>query len=148
MDTVCSIQAHNREYGETEETSRANVEEALELIPPIEKAAYLEAMQVAPRLVETETNPLVFLRYENFNCWNTACRIVSYWEERKRVFGEKAFLPLALVGESALSEEAVRAIHAGFAFGLPNDSEGRSVLYYDISIIKDLPTQVRIQILF
>jgi len=111
--------------------SRANLNEAIKVLPEVQKAAYLEALKRAPHLVETESNPSCFLQRENFNYWAAAARIVAYWEERKKGFGDRAFLPLTLVGDSALSPEAIRALREGVLLLLPNDSEGRSVVCYD-----------------
>lgn len=40
---------------------------ALALLPASEKAAYLIALERCPHLVRTETNPLLFLRADNYN---------------------------------------------------------------------------------
>ena len=37
--------------------------------PDEEKEAYLEALARAPQLVQTESDPLLFLRSENYNSW-------------------------------------------------------------------------------
>lgn len=42
-------------------------ENQVELIPAQQKEAYLEAVQRVPHLVETETNPIKFLRCEHFD---------------------------------------------------------------------------------
>ena len=108
---------------------RAELNQAIELIPEVEKAAYLEALQRAPHLVETESDPLCFLQYDKYNCWDAANRIVAYWEERLKLFGrERAFLPLTLVGESALSQKAIECCRSDAVLLLPNDSSGRSVV--------------------
>lgn len=68
---------HNDLYGthvevnETEElreTCLAQMQQCLdEIIPDDEKQVYLEACQVCPELVRTESAPMRFLRSENYN---------------------------------------------------------------------------------
>ena len=103
--------------------------EAIQLIPDVEKAAYKEALERVSHLVMTESDPLCFLHRENFNVWNAAVRLVTYWEERRKIFGDRAFLPLTLVGDSALSEEAIQLVRSwNHNLLIPNDSSGRSAL--------------------
>jgi len=124
------------------------LQQALDCIPDIEKKAYLEALQVAPLLVEKESDPTCFLLRENFNCWDAAARLVAYWDERKKVFGDKAFLPITFSTDGALSEEALSAIRAGAVLRIPNDSKGRRVVLFDQSILIKLSMSVRRQINF
>jgi hypothetical protein len=129
--------------------ARENLQEALKLIVPDEKAAYLEAMNRAPDLVETESDPTIFLKYNFFNAWDAARHLTSYWNERKRVFGDRAFLPLTLLTEEgALSKEALHALNEGALRLLPNDSHGRAVVYADLNILRPLSTDVQIQMVF
>jgi hypothetical protein len=112
--------------------ARDQLEQALELIPDEEKAAYLEAVETAHHLIEDESNPVWFIRYEQCNFWAAASRLVTYWKERKALFGDRAFRPLKLLtGEGALNEEDIMVLRAGWLTLLPKDGVGRSVLYYD-----------------
>jgi hypothetical protein len=77
--------------------ARDQLEQALELIPYEEKAAYLEAVETAHHLIEDESNPVWFIRYEQCNFWAAASRLVTYWKERKAMFGDRAFRPLKLL---------------------------------------------------
>ena len=122
--------------------------QALAAMPESHKTEYLEATKVAPRLVETETDPLCFLRYANFNYWDAAERLVSHWKERKYVFGERTFLPLSLTGETALSRETISAMNQGRVLFLPNDSRGRPHMFIHQSILKHLPLKIRLEIVF
>ena len=86
--------------------SLRNLDESIALIPDVEKAAYLEAKKRAPELVETESDPTCFLRLHEYDYWKAAERMVSYWKERKKAFGDDNFvLPL----KNAISPEVVRA---------------------------------------
>lgn len=55
-------------------------------------------------------------------------RLVKYWDLRKVVFGEKAYLPMTLKG-GCLSETDVENLKLGFFCLLPPDKYGRTVLY-------------------
>jgi len=135
-----------------EDNSRARdkLNRVIELIPHQQKTAYLEALQRAPHLVETESDPICFLQCDNFNCWDAANRIVAYWEERRKIFGsKKAFLPLTLVGESALSQEAIKFIRSEACLLLPNDRSGRSVVCGNFTkVLLDFPIDLVLQSLY
>jgi hypothetical protein len=57
-----------------------------------------------------------------------AQRLVKYWEQRRLIFGEKAFLPLT-IEQGALSPEDLALLKMGNFSLLPNDEHGRTVLY-------------------
>jgi hypothetical protein len=103
--------------------------EALEQIPPVDKAAYLEAVERAPDLVARETCPVAFVRGENYDAWAAASRFVAYWKNRRLTFGPDRFiLPMTLNGAIA---EDIQAFMMGLAFVLPDDEKGRAVLFFD-----------------
>ena len=78
-------------------------------------AAYLQAMQCNADLVQTETDPLQFVRYCNYDLWAGAQRLCLYWTERLALFGpQRAFLPMTLTGQGALTKEDISTIQAGF----------------------------------
>jgi hypothetical protein len=112
--------------------ARDLLEQALELIPDEEKAAYLEAVETAHHIIEDESNPVWFIRYEQCNFWAAAIRLVTYWKERKALFGDRAFRPLKLLtGEGALNEEDIMVLRMSPLLLLPKDGLGRSVLCLD-----------------
>mmetsp|Transcript_7331 Transcript_7331/g.10712 ORF Transcript_7331/g.10712 Transcript_7331/m.10712 type:complete len:93 (+) Transcript_7331:199-477(+) len=75
----------------------AEVEQHLDSIDPYDKGEYLEAIEHAPGLVESESNPICFLRFHKYNTQSTARGIVKYWSLRKEIFGEDLFyLPMTL----------------------------------------------------
>jgi len=98
-------------------------EEAIAEMPMSEKAAYLEAQEKAPEVVQEETPPLKFLRFCNFDTWKATKRITTYWRERKELFQDRAFLPLTLntfqQGGSALNEGDILTLQAGYPAMLP-----------------------------
>lgn len=112
----------------------AQLEEAVDMLPPNVKADYLRALATAPDVVEKETSPLEFLRVEEFDPWKAAKRLTSYWTLRRKAFGvHRAFLPiLDTTGEGALSERAIQELKGGVWIPSPKkDESGRNVLYYD-----------------
>ena len=70
------------------------LQEAIDKMPYARKDAYQDALKHAPQLVVTESIPAWFLLYEKRNVQAAAQRLTSYWKERKKFFGDKAFLPL------------------------------------------------------
>jgi hypothetical protein len=101
--------------------------EALEAIPVEEKIAYLGALERAPHLVERESKGIVFLRFEKYDAGAAACRLVAYWELRKKCFGpDRAFLPMT---QSAAMAEDMEVLRKGIATISPNDKHGRPVFH-------------------
>jgi hypothetical protein len=84
----------------------------------------------------------VFTRFEKSNVLAAARRMVSYWHERKKAFGdERAYLPMNLsrqYGKSALLPQDVKTLQAGHWLHLPRCKQqqhsGRTVLYHDHSM--------------
>lgn len=103
-------------------------------LPVEDRVDFLMALQLAPRLVLVESNPLSFLRYADWNMDDAGKRLALYWKRRREVFGlDRAFLPLILTGSGALSLEDVAVLRQGFIVFLPNDESGRTVLCIDTS---------------
>lgn len=112
-------------------TARQAVEEAIGMVPTVDKIAYLEALHTRPSLIESESDPLRFVRAENYDSWAAARRLCSYWAIRREVFGERAYLPMTQSGNGALTREDVVVLSCGEVALLPDDSGGRSVLASD-----------------
>jgi hypothetical protein len=105
------------------------LQEALNEIPEAEKQADLEALQRAPLLVERESDPISFLRCENYDAWAAASPLVAYWEARKKLFGpDRAFLPMTQTGAMA---EDMEYSKKALATMLPDDDHGRPVVCWD-----------------
>jgi hypothetical protein len=103
--------------------------EALDAIPAAEKQAYLEALDRAPLLVESESEPVGFLRCEKYDAWAAARRLVAYWETRRKFFGpERAFLPMTQTGAMA---EDMEYVEKALITILPCDDHCRPVVCWD-----------------
>jgi hypothetical protein len=63
--------------------------------------------------------------------------MVAFWAMRLSVCGEAAFLPLVATGHGALNAEAIALLNGGYIVQLPDDSEGRSVLFIDRSRLQN-----------
>jgi hypothetical protein len=113
--------------------SRCRLDEAIDLMPEEDTQAYCEALATVPDIVEHESRPSWYLQHEKYNSWAAANRLALYWTKRKRIFGDRAFLPMNLTGEGALSKEGVGYFSTGALVFLPSDKNGRSVLCYDPS---------------
>ena len=100
-------------------------------MPDIQKAAYLEALEKVPDIVEKETNTKMFLRCEHYNSQTAAERLAQHWKQRKLLFGpERAFLPMTL--EGAMKDDMFQ-LEQGFVVRNPNDAHGRPVVFLDRS---------------
>jgi hypothetical protein len=126
----------------------SELEDALELISDESKAALMEARQRMPDTVNKEADPIRFLRLENYNTWAAARRLVTYWSTRKRLFGERAFLPMNQTGEGTLNRFDIAALCTGYIVFLPNDKCGRSVCYCDTSKIASHSAETRMRVAF
>jgi hypothetical protein len=73
---------------------------------------------------------------------NAAKRMVAFWAMRRTVCGEAAFLPLVATGHGALNAEAIDLLNGGYVVRLPDDSQGRSVVYIDRSRLQNMPVGV------
>lgn len=122
------------ERGSESSTDKRAVEElmhAVSLIPAAKKAAFLRAMREVPALVEAESNPIWFLKLDNFNHWKAAERLVQHWSEREALFGERVHLPLTQTGNGALTTDDVMSLHTGSYSVLPKTPSGQSVFFVD-----------------
>ena len=126
------------------ERAMVHLNAAMELVEQTEKADYLTALRIVPKLVLLESDPLKYLQCADFNPWAASRSLATYWKRRREIFGGKAFLPMALIGKSALSPEDIEFIKGGSMVILPNDSQGRSVLCVDTRRV-DYPAAVRIR---
>jgi len=137
-------------FGETIELHRSKyreMAEALKSIPAEMKSAYSQALEKCPKLVETESDPIMFLRREGFHGISAALRLTGYWKARKKAFGEdRAFLPLhdTVSGKGALNLEAdIPALRTGFRYILPDHNDG-----YPVRKILHLAHETRLKVAF
>jgi hypothetical protein len=71
------------------------LDDAIDEIPYHEKTGYLEAVRQCPLVIQDESDPLIFMRFEQYNIWAAARRLVKYWEWRVVLFGEEyAYTPI------------------------------------------------------
>lgn len=118
-------------------------------MPTESKQDFLEAIKTAPDLVHRESDPVWFLRREEFNPWAAARRLVRYWEGRKQVFGERWLLPLTTDSGGALDDEALVILRKGFlALCGPKDFSQGPVVFLDRSDEKEVASATRSRISF
>ncbi|KAL7561669.1 hypothetical protein ACA910_015411 [Epithemia clementina (nom. ined.)] len=111
---------------------RRHVHTLIQSLPPQQSEAYMEAMQKCPALVQHETDPLQYVRQVKYKLLEGAQRLCLYWTERKNMFGsQRAFLPLHLVGSSALEEEDMVTLRAAFPAVLMNTTWGLQCLFVE-----------------
>jgi len=102
---------------------------AMESLPAKDKAAYLGALRLAPHLIESESNPEVYLHFDKGNPNAAAKRLAFYWKERKKAFGERAFRPLNTSSQGAFNEKDRLYLQVQHLQVLPSTAQGRGVLY-------------------
>lgn len=111
------------------EESLDGLEKVMEKFPLRQKKEYLEALALAPHLVQTESEPSRFLHCEKGNVEAAATRLVHYWKIRRKLFGEhRAYLPMSMTGAMAQDKDL---FESGFIAIHHNDDHGRTVLFID-----------------
>ena len=89
-------------------------------------------MALDAELVKTETDPIQFVRFCDYDLLAGARRLCMYWTERKALFGaERAFLPLTLTGTGALTPDDLLSLRAGCPAFLPNTTTGMQCVLLD-----------------
>ena len=114
-----------------EQRAIQQIKVALDSIPASEKLGYLEAVDKAPRLFDSESHPLKLIQSSDYNVWEAAKRMVKYWEDRKNLFGDRAFLPMTQTGDGALSPDDTIVLQTGFPVLIPDHSGNGQVLFFD-----------------
>lgn len=109
------------------------VEEAIQSMPHAQAAAYIQALQHCPMLVQKESPVIHFLRRDNFDPVAAATRLARYWRMRIDLFGSNAFLSLNQSGQGALSRDDLVVLSSGVFAVLPNDNANRGVIVEDRS---------------
>jgi hypothetical protein len=110
------------------------MQQALQEIPLEEKDAYLEAMERVPQLIDLESPPHLFLKAEQDEPWAAAERLVNYWELRRWLFGDRAWLPMTSTGNGTLCQEDVELLKTGFCTLLDeDDAHNRGVICFQVT---------------
>lgn len=115
---------------------------ALSKIPIEEKLEHYEATQRCPKLMWTESNPEHYVQAANGNVEVAARSLVAYWRYRKLFFGFRAFKPMVLIhsSESALDDKDLAVLNTGFTSLLPDNRDGRLVIYHNREKFKNIET--------
>ena len=143
LDDGATEQLRKDMYGEEageEETpdlltiSLVRLQEELQAIEEDEKQTFLRAQQECPAYVNSDNFLLPFLRAEKFNASKAARRIVVYWNEKLRLFGEDhTFGPITL---ASLKEGDLRVLRDGGVSLVPKDMHGRVMIHGDSGAYK------------
>jgi hypothetical protein len=126
----CMLCEHELTHVERERTIGL-LHEAIDSFDKSRKTAYLEARSRG--IIDSESDPILFLRRTNFDPWQAAARLLEYWEQRVQIFGRnRAFRRLFdLSGDGCLNDEDIEVLQSGFHCELPLDEYGHSVIMYD-----------------
>lgn len=117
-------------------------------LPNHEKAAYLEAMERAPALVRTESNPAWFSRFAAGDFRAASRQLASYWILRRQLFDDRAFLPMAQTGEGALGRKELTLLSSSFFTVLPTKQNEPVIVSYDCAKDDTLDEHVRLRVAF
>ncbi|KAL7580699.1 hypothetical protein ACA910_002206 [Epithemia clementina (nom. ined.)] len=105
---------------------------AVHYVPFQQSQAYLQAMANDSALVQSETDPIQFVRSSQYDVWAGTQRLCLYWTERLALFGSpRAFLPLTLTGTGALTLTDIQTLHAGYPALLPDSLAGPKCVLVD-----------------
>jgi len=124
------------------------LQKAIDLIPIIKKIDFLAALQIAPELVAKESDYFRFLHHANFDAKAAADKLVSYWKYRRCIFKDRAFRPMVMTGDGALTSEDIEIIKSGFVAYASKDAEGCPVVILDPSCPNTDTTQARMRAMF
>ena len=93
--------------------------------------AYCKVLKVAPQLIQSESDPELFLQREKGNAVAAARRLLNYWTKRLQIFGpRRAFLPLR---DGALGPEELAIADSGIFVRVGHDAHGRDVFCIDLN---------------
>lgn len=76
-----------------------NFEFYLQALDEVTAREYRQAVELAPQLVESESEKWVFIRFEGYNLERAARRRALYWKTRKYLFEERWLLPMTQVSQ-------------------------------------------------
>lgn len=115
------------------------VEDELQCLDSLDTAALTEARDVALELIYTESDPRRFLRLANMRLNEAAKGLANYWTVRKKLFAERAFLPMKLDGSGAMAKDDITALGSGGVCALPNARTGVPATFSAREPFRDLP---------
>ena len=110
-----------------------SLEEAIMLLPEEERHHYCKVKKEKPELIEKESNPWWYLKFEKFNMWTAAKKLTCYWYHRFKIFGDRAMLPMNQTGEGTLNKTDIQLLKTGFYAFPPPDKGGRTIIISDSS---------------
>jgi len=117
-----------------------------------EKASFMEARMRKPDIVALESDPAAFYNYTLGNVTAATSLLTSYWSERKRLFGDMAFLPFVIASDGQpdgkISSQDLPALHSGFVQLLPPDSRGRRMVFLNLSLQPAFPLETLMRAIF
>jgi hypothetical protein len=126
----------HRHVGGVTDASLRHFHDAMALVDADTKAGWTKAQAACSSAVlQHECCPCYFVRACQFNPWNAAVRMCSYWKERIELFEDRAFEAMTLGSEAVtptgLTEEDVKLFETGTFLVLPKDRAGKTVLFVD-----------------
>lgn len=132
-------------YDPIEETPQIiadKIDEMREYINTIEdedKESYLVAQEKCADYCNSEEFQLMFLRADKLDAKKAASRLVSYWEDKLKIFGpDRTYHRISLNDLLAFPGD-IELLKSGAIYPLPNkDKAGRAILFFDRSKLAQL----------
>lgn len=104
-----------------------DLEEAISLIPTIDKIAYCQARDLDESYVSNDEFLLMFLRSSSFNITAAASRLVGFFDVKLELFGPEKLARDITIND--LDADDIKCMESGYAQVLPGrDRAGRAVL--------------------
>ncbi len=111
-----------------------DLEEALSLIPVMDKMAYLQARDLDESYVSNKDFLLMFLRANSFDIKSSASRIASFFDVKLSLFGpEKLAKDITYYD---LDEDDIQCLESGYAQILPGRDRAGRVIFCLLPMIR------------
>lgn len=138
------------------EVGHEMIRDALNQMPIDINAAYRNAIEKNPALAKTDDCQWDFylIKYHN-DVWAAADAIASYWDLRKKLFGEDRYYERMTIsnGTNATNDDCAMSdileeFNKGYARITGFDNRGRAILFIDKILMSNFPRPVVCRILF
>jgi hypothetical protein len=118
--------------GEAKGQKLQELKGALDAMPAAETKALMTAWQLAPSVVETESDPSRYLHFTKYNAVAAARRLAEYWKHRLALFGpDRYLLRMNCSGRGTLSGDDVTTLNSEFVAPIVDGTAHVLVLRFD-----------------
>ena len=130
FEDVHGVAEPRKETQEFIQNVLSRLETSIGLIPTKDRRAYNKAVFLKPSLRTDTKFQLMFLRAEEYNVHESALRLVRYFEEKLKLFGEQKLVKRITMDD--LDGDAQNFFRCGNSMVLPvPDHAGRPIFFCD-----------------